>query len=423
MTNSNVDEKSLILFNDETWEIEDQRLMRYRRADRISAYFSLFEHGCAYAIDTIHCLSHYWKQSGTHLPIPFALPTKQPCYSRHCNFENIHPKGLMVFLHGLRSSSWQWRHVVPWFMNAPEFSEYKFWVPEIECKGNCDLLSAIEPLQPVISEFAQKNPNGFIYLIGTSNGARIAAMLETQLNVELFWKIRLRVVSIAGFFGTSNLAKYLDCVGLLKPLCYSPCVREALVEDSPHQELLDSWNERQRVWKENDVDVKHKFYSSIDDERLYPVISSFPKLDYTNPEDFVLVNGWDHSGIVTGIKNRYLSWCKSESVEKHGKKKIIFSTMYYILAECHMALDQLSEMQETSRREKEHCNLCKKYISENEQNLQWCKDFVLSQLGHGSCLGELLYRALAFSGTGDKRAESLRDALMEDIREWLPAPC
>ncbi len=418
-----------IYLNEKTWNIEDKRLTRYKRVDTLSAFCALFEYGCNYAIDTIHHISHQLNVNSDER-YPFELPTQQPLYSRHFNFESIYPKGLVIFFHGLRSSSWQWRHVISSFVESTEFCEYKFWVPELEYGGNCDAWFAAEKLKSVITEFAHQSPHAFLYFIGTSNGARIAATLETQLNVETFKNIHLRFVSIAGFFGPSDLAKSLDYIGLLKPFCYSPCIREALVEESPHLELLELWDERQKIWKKYNVDVKHKFYASIDDERLYPATISFPKLKYSNPEDYVLVKGWDHCGIVVGLKYMYLSWCKSTAVTEISKKEefACSSSMYYVLAECHMALDEFGEFlllsldsspSDVILNKKEACEVYKKYIVDNEEYIKWSSEFVLVNFSNNIYLGDLLNQAFSSPIMGTEEPAVLRKALLNDITIWM----
>ena len=334
-----IPEDLYLKFNQTTWKIEDNRLPRHRRVDQFSAYWGVIQHGYDYLRDSVRASMSLSDDDKKKV---FDFPINQPGVSRHCTFQSTETQGLVVFLHDLGSSSWQWRYVVDSFREAPEFYEYKFWVPNLNFTGTCELAltETITNVSKVLTDFAMKNPNAFVYLIGTSNGARIAAMIETQFDVQTFKNIHLRFVSVSGFFGPSDLARKLDSFGLLPYMGYAEFIRDELVKDECHEDFLSSWNKRQKIWDDLRIDVRHIFYASVDNERLYPVSkTSFPKLHGQSKTEYILVTGWDHYSLVNGLSETYLSWCKSTS-DFNGLET---APLQELLTECYLALDKFSQ--------------------------------------------------------------------------------
>ncbi len=410
-------------FNQTTWKIEDNRLPRYRRVDQFSAYCGAIQHGYHYLIDSVRELSYSMSLSDNGKKKVFDFPINQPGFSRHCTFQSTETPGLILFLHDLGSSSWQWRYVVDSFRETPEFYDYKFWVPDLNYTGTCQLalLETVRSVSNGLTDFAMKNPNAFVYLIGTSNGARMAGMIETQFDVQTFKNIHLRFVSISGFFGPSDLARNFDSIGALKYMGYPEFIRDELVKDECHEDFLSSWNKRQKIWNDLRIDVRHIFYASVDNERLYPVSkTSFPKLQSCNADtEYILVTGWDHYSLVDGLSETYLSWCKSTS-----DSNLSDLTLHEIWTECYLGLDKLSQISKDPR-EREACEIYKNFLIENERRLKWSRELLFEHFSHNLCLGDLINKGLELppkATTTENRI--VRNALQQDIHKWvrIPAP-
>ena len=241
-------------------------------------------------------------------------------------------------------------------------------------------------------------------------------------------------VSIAGFFGPSYLAIFFHSIFMLSLMQYSCLTEEAMTEESCHSRLIASLNEKQKEWDEYGIDVIHRFYASVDDERLYP-IKSFPKLNGVAPENYIIVKGWDHNGLTEGLADEYLLWCLTEAT---NKKKQLFmmddsNTNYNFLAECYMALDKLSvtltrevsrepsAIRDSEATEKLACDDYKKYIVANEeaQNLKWSKDFVRLNFSNGIILGALVKKGFEIFPITNRCHEECRQKTKQDIDKWI----
>ncbi len=293
-----------VSFDKESWTVKDTRINRYKYTDTSIAYYK----GLTHSIRRIYDSFIYFNNK----PYYDNFPILSPLFSSPGI--DIKPEGLVIYLHGLRRSYWDWRNVYKIMKDDDRFIKYKFWTLNIEKKGDCNYMDAATDITTVINDYIRLYPDLTIFLIGTSNGSRIAATVESMLDPELYKNAKIRLVSIAGFFGPAHITQVAHSYGILNYMGYHPDIIDALTTDDPHNSLLEMWNEQQHNWKAYTVDVKHQFYASTDDERLYPPTSSLPKLNkyYNNGNDidnYIIIPGWDHCSIVDGISDIYIEWC------------------------------------------------------------------------------------------------------------------
>jgi len=223
-------------------------------------------------------------------------------------------RGVVVFLHGVNASWWQWRNVASEAMARPELRDYAFYVPDLLARGNAepaDVARAV--VERVCDAVAQLAPAPFdLVLVGTSMGARVAAHVEVALAARLpVDRVRRLVfVSVAGFFGPCPSA--LLAARLCLPLTwlgYHPAVAAAAVSAAPHVALLDAWRPVRAAWPS----AHYLFLASHHDEVLSPVAASLPwppdPLALHGPRtEHVAALHADHSGSVPLLAPRYLSW-------------------------------------------------------------------------------------------------------------------
>ena len=109
-------------------------------------------------------------------------------------------QGLYLLIHGLMGHPSIWNsHLAKLHQIHPE-AEIK--APFVAHKGNCSLEEASASLLKMVKDYAKRNSGKPICLIGVSNGARIAAYLETTLRKEDL-NPKIKVSAIAGpFLGT-----------------------------------------------------------------------------------------------------------------------------------------------------------------------------------------------------------------------------
>lgn len=210
-------------------------------------------------------------------------------------------EGLVLCVHGLRA------HPSTWEGYISELSENypgaHIIAPYVAEKGNCPLEVCAQPLLELVRNYAAKYPGAPITLIGTSNGARILSYIENHLSVEEMEGRKLNVVSIAGLhYGTKfidNLEKYkVDTISGLD----SAFAEEAKWQSKFATNLLREWSDKQAVWAEHEIAVRHMFYASHEDEMINRS-STMPHLANVNhPPEYYVVSGETHKTIVPAVQ-------------------------------------------------------------------------------------------------------------------------
>jgi len=225
-------------------------------------------------------------------------------------------RGIIVFLHGVGSSWWQWRNVVARVTAEQALKNYAMYVPTIHDRGNTDPLEAARPIADMI-EAAIFQPDRTVskpfdvIIIGTSMGARIAAHVEILLAERCqnsrqcgnAWVEKFVFASVAGFFGPATSAQFAARLGLSSTwVGYHPSAAEAAARQEPHDALLCEWASARSTWRS----AHYHFFASSGDE-LLPVTSTVPLPHIAH----TVVPSVDHAGTVDGLAEHYIPWIVS----------------------------------------------------------------------------------------------------------------
>ena len=198
-------------------------------------------------------------------------------------------KALIVFIHGLNSHPAVWSR---YLKQLGQSGQYDFWAPEVLDKGNTSLMNTIPPLVTALQNYMEEFPERPVALIGASNGARIALMLETLLRST---QQKIFVASIGGVHGGSSRIgfRYLWTDSeLYQELSVGNQRAKNFIMQSQNKNL----NESRRTFI---------FYGSRNDSQIIPTHSAFPVLNHN--EQFFLASGVNHRGLVDRVRTHLLS--------------------------------------------------------------------------------------------------------------------
>lgn len=203
---------------------------------------------------------------------------------------------LVVFIHGMNSSPLAWSRYLT-EMSNPD-NKASFFIPYVYKKGYCKLSEAADPILDTVQSYADQYPDNPIYLIGHSNGARIAAYIEQGLNAK-----KIHLVSISGSHCGSKLMKWINMAHLTRFFG----IPEELIEELsylgewPTNKLIE-WQDKQRKIEKK---VERVFYATADDCRVFPIETSFPNLPNSS---YYLCARESHVTLIDGVKDRILSY-------------------------------------------------------------------------------------------------------------------
>lgn len=206
---------------------------------------------------------------------------------------------LVVLIHGLNSSPLAWSGYLKEKHTAESTASY--FVPYVHQKGYCKISEAADPILKTAQAYANRHPNNPIFLVGHSNGARIAAYIEQGLQAK-----HIHLVSIAGPHCGSNLMKWIDRLGMAKILGIPPIMTQELMHmgEWPIKQLI-KWQDSQETYKKTEKMVKRVFFASADDWRVFPNETSFPNLPNSS---YYLIGQESHVTIIDGVKDEVLSY-------------------------------------------------------------------------------------------------------------------
>lgn len=211
--------------------------------------------------------------------------------------------GLCLLLHGMNASHKQWETYSRQFPKS--FPNVHLVVGSVYKAGNCSLEAAGNPFVEVVEDYLQKFPGKPIVFIGTSNGARLASYIETQIRPELLQKRKLTVFSIAGVHGGTALMDLAHKVCCAKALRHDPAIKKELsFRSQKSKDLVASLQERQKVWEQQGTDVTHYFFATTEDEKVRPLSSSLPYLESNPARNYQIVVGESHESIVDGVQKQ-----------------------------------------------------------------------------------------------------------------------
>lgn len=205
---------------------------------------------------------------------------------------------LVVLIHGLNSSPLAW---TSYLEEKPKLGDNVSWfVPFVNKKGYCKCKEAARPILEVVQSYANQYPNNPIILVGHSNGARIAAYIEQKLDAN-----NIRLISIAGPHYGSKIINWMSALGLTKRLGIpAEMVEELTYQGTWAHKKLIKWREKYKN-EPTKTNVDHVFFASLDDWRIFPNQTSFPKLPNSS---YHCVSGESHVTIVEAVKERVLSY-------------------------------------------------------------------------------------------------------------------
>jgi len=216
--------------------------------------------------------------------------------------------GLYLFIHGWKGLP---HYFHPYILNVKRKNPSMLcYAPHILAEGNCTLEEAARPLLALIQDYAHQHPGKPIVLIGTSNGGRIAMYLESQLTVEELKDREFSLVSLAGVHYGTQFINYLAGYKLL----WTTFMHEEMVKDFHWQSktavtCLDLWREKQQVWKEHGIMVRHFFAATTEDGQVYPLSCSLPQSPpSTTPCTYRVYPGENHLSIVPAACRDVLHW-------------------------------------------------------------------------------------------------------------------
>lgn len=279
-------------------QFDDERPLYLRVWHIVEACFQMIAHlfkmlyrAITFSADASVCPTPILGADGKHQFDLSQLPWKDDASS----------EGLYLFIHGLGGRPHDW-------VNYLETLDDKFHrlAPRIPSSGRCSLEDAARPLLPIIEDYLKKFPGAPVYLIGTSNGGRIASYLETELSPDLMENHELSVISIAGVHGGTVMMDFLKQIGL--GCIFGPVVADNFSYDSQFsRDLLARWQAKQNEWETHNIQVSHRFYATTEEEQVRPVSSAFPFLPNTQDDDYRIIHGHAHMTVVDGVREEILA--------------------------------------------------------------------------------------------------------------------
>jgi predicted alpha/beta-fold hydrolase len=216
-------------------------------------------------------------------------------------------KGLFLFVHGLFGNTYTFgSYISECHKNYPDWDVV---APRVYQRGICSLEQATLPLLNILKDYLNRFPTSPVYLIGTSNGARILSKIETLLSEEDLSSRKTRIISVAGVhLGTKVVDTLVNFQSIRKHFFHE--LSEELTFNSPFaQQLLKELQEKQTVWKEHGVDIKHLFIASLYDECVLPQSSCLPILKQGQTH-YKIFPDHNHLSVVHGAKKTVFNWLK-----------------------------------------------------------------------------------------------------------------
>ncbi|MEL7432081.1 MAG: hypothetical protein AAGI90_06120 [Chlamydiota bacterium] len=215
---------------------------------------------------------------------------------------NPDSQGLIVFIHGLRNDP------AAWFSQLsllPPNTKMDIFAPVVHKRGVCPLDQAVNPLLPKIEDYVKKNPKKPVCLLGTSNGSRVAAEIETRLR-EISPGTPVKVSSVAGpHLGSSSLDLFDRFSCGLANWRYPDGLKEELKYNSDKaKELL---RRIKTPLPKGCAPRSYEFYATTEDITIPDLVSTLPKL--TMREKHYLVHGESHGSIVSAIAKQQMDSC------------------------------------------------------------------------------------------------------------------
>ena len=260
--------------------------------------------GCAYFGETYYEIIRPPVIHNMHLHPKPSLETKEYCLDELPWNKSQDSAGLCLCLHGLDATFRQWEKFTQQI--PQQFPTVHYLAPTILHAGNCSLEDAAMPVVKIVKDYLTKFPGNHLFLIGSSNGARVASFLEVHLNPQLFQSgASLTVISIGGVHGGTKM------MDIANRVCCDPCfkkhpaVRQELSFNSDSSlQLCSQLRDKQLQWK---VPVTHIFYTTTEDHLVRPLSSTLPKI---TEGIYKIISGHTHETLVDAVLPEVIEWLK-----------------------------------------------------------------------------------------------------------------
>lgn len=182
-------------------------------------------------------------------------------------------------------------------------------IPQVPHEGDTTLQEAADPIVAMARDYIRKNPGKPISIIGTSNGGRIAAYVETRLRNE---PVSIRVTGIAGvYFGSERMSEGIS--HKIASFRYCPEIVTDLSMGSPAARTLIEEMRAPLCQGER----SYEFYAATNDSFVPNFSSCHPLLG--KGEELHLVEGHGHLSILGAVcereLDRALAWMDARSSE------------------------------------------------------------------------------------------------------------
>ncbi len=177
--------------------------------------------------------------------------------------------------------------------------------------GNCTVIEASEPILQLVESYIKKNPEKPVSLIGTSNGGRIVAYIETKLRKRAP-NTPVLVSCVAGAHFGSYVMNLIHAYGLADLFGYT---REIMQELAYGSDVTKNLLNEQREPLPNGVERDFSFYMTTEETHVHPPNSELPIIN--QGEKHYVVHGEGHSSIVRRVLPNLLEhateWMKARS--------------------------------------------------------------------------------------------------------------
>jgi hypothetical protein len=231
-------------------------------------------------------------------------------------------RGLNLCIHGLNGSPLHWTRYAKQLKE--EYPDMDTLTPHVALKGNCPIEIAAEPLLAIAEDYLKTHLDHDVNLnfIGTSNGGRLAAYIESRLDPSLMRRASLTITSIAGVHYGTTVIDLMKKIGLLRFAKITPELAKDFEWGSETaQNLHHKWREKQLIWKQKDCNVRHLFCASTEDEQVQSNSASLPLPPSTVLDNKNLVytqkiyHGESHTSIVEHVQKDVMSWIFKKPID------------------------------------------------------------------------------------------------------------
>jgi hypothetical protein len=216
-------------------------------------------------------------------------------------------KGLYVVIHGLNASpkTTAWNYVSQIKKEHP--NTYEIRAPHVHEKGNCSLKDAAKPILKMVNSYIAKNPGKPIHLIGTSNGARIAAFVEVALRKK---NVNIRITAVAGVFFGSKTMEILTKWPLVRAQFHNSIIQDFKIASKRSKNLIEKMREPVTIGSRS-----YEFYATPNDESMPNRSSSLPR-EIPGATYHPFVSGQSHISIWDSLRPKVLKdsyeWMKAQ---------------------------------------------------------------------------------------------------------------